>query len=345
MTAARVGAIVGFGNVAVHGHLPGWRARPEVRIDAVVDADAQRRALVPDLLPEARTHATLDDLLRKQRLDFVDIATPPALHADDIVKAATAGVHVLCEKPLTVSQSQYDAARDAAQRSGVVLHAVHNWKHSEAFRTATGIVHEGRLGRLQKVVFETRRDGFSVSRDDWRLQPALAGGGILFDHGWHNLYLLLSLTEERPTHVRAALEKRRYVDAEVEDTARCDLEFPSLQAEIRLTWAASERLTRWEIVGTEGKLTIEEDRVHIEGQRPRSSRQLQTGLSAGSHHPEWFPPVIESFFGEIDEPRRRGRSQLEAEWCLHLLTLAYASGARGGHRLRVSPLRDTAGAG
>src|SRR5574337_425039 len=111
MTRPRDGAIIGFGNVAANGHLPVWRERGEFRIVAVADAAPGRLALAARLLPGIRTYAHHDDLLRHERLDFVDIATPPAGHAPAILAAARAGVHVLCEKPLTISVDEYRAVR------------------------------------------------------------------------------------------------------------------------------------------------------------------------------------------------------------------------------------------
>ena len=103
MTASRQGAVIGFGNVAAHGHLPQWRARTDFRIVAVADSDPQRRALAQELIPGVRTYGETTTLLRRERLDFVDIATPPAFHAPAILAAAEAGVHVLCEKPMCTS--------------------------------------------------------------------------------------------------------------------------------------------------------------------------------------------------------------------------------------------------
>jgi len=97
MTPSRHGAIIGFGNVAANGHLPGWRERSDFDIVAVAEPDPQRRALAIELIPGVRTYADSAALLRQERLDFVDIASPPALHAPAIVAAAHAGLHVLCE--------------------------------------------------------------------------------------------------------------------------------------------------------------------------------------------------------------------------------------------------------
>src|SRR5439155_2403946 len=119
-----------------------------------------------------------------------------------------------------------------------------------------------------------------------------------------------------------------YVDAEVEDTALCAIDFPSLTAEIRLTWAANERRTRWQLVGNDGRMTVDDDRLVMHGRGAETSRQLATALSAGSHHPDWFTGVIDEFRCELDDPQTRGANQAEAELCLLMLDLAYASGAQ-----------------
>jgi predicted dehydrogenase len=338
--AARRGAIIGFGNVAANGHLPGWRAQPDFRITAVSDPDPARCALAASLLPGVHTYARVEELLRNEPLDFVDISAPPALHTLLIVAAANAGIHVLCEKPLAVSLHDYSTARAAARRAGIVVHTVHNWKYSEAFLAVQRIIADGTLGAITEIVFETTRNGCAAATaDNWRVRAGMAGGGILVDHGWHALYLLLALANEVPQRLRAVMERRRYVDAEVEDTALCVVDFPSLTGEIRLTWAAAERRTRWRLVGTDGELLVDDDRLLLRGQRGERVDQLATALSAGSHHPDWFSGVVNSFRRELDEPAMRGTNQAEAEWCLRLLSLAYASGAQAGRSLDV-PITD-----
>jgi predicted dehydrogenase len=341
MSAARHGAIIGFGNVAAYGHVPGWREQPEFKIVAVADPDAARGVLAAELLPGVRTYASADELLRHERLDFVDIATPPAAHGPAIIAAANAGVHVLCEKPLTTSWHEYAALRAAVQRAGIVLHTVHNWKYSEGFRTAQRLLADGALGALSTISFDTARNGCAAATaDNWRVRASVAGGGILVDHGWHAFYLLLALANERPRRIRATLERRRYIDAEVEDTALCAIDFPSLTAEIRLTWAASERHTRWQLVGHDGRMTIDDDRLVMQGHGIEHSHRLTTALSAGSHHPDWFTGVIEEFRQELDDPAARGANQAEAELCLLMLSLAYASGAQNSRPLDIPAHSD-----
>ena len=322
--------------MAANGHLPVWRQRRDFRVVAVADSDAERRALAEQALPGIRAYADYDELLCNERLDFVDIATPPALHAPAILAAARAGVHVLCEKPVTASLQEYGAVRTAVRQAGVVLHTVHNWKYSEAFRTVRKLLAEGSIGTLTAMSFDTARNGCASSTsDNWRVRASVAGGGILVDHGWHAFYLMLALANEQPRRIRAALDRRRYLDAEVEDTALCAIDFSSLVAEIRLTWAAAERRTRWRLVGDDGELLIDDDHVVVQGKTARHLQPLATALSAGSHHPEWFAGVVDAFRHELDEPGARGTNQAEAEWCLLMLDLAYASDARDSQPMDI----------
>jgi predicted dehydrogenase len=330
-------AILGFGHVAEHGHLPAWLARDDFRIVAVADPDPGRRAVAAQRLPEAALYEDAAALLAAESLDAVDVAAPPARHASLVIAAAAAGCHVLCEKPLATTWADFLAMRDAAERAGVALCTVHNWKHSAQFTTLHQLLADGVVGRPRHIRLETIRAGRAVSvGSEWRGDARMAGGGILVDHGWHAFYLLLGLAGERPRQVQATIERRRDGSASVEDTATCRIEFPSLTAEIFLTWAGDARRTSWQVGGSQGTVTLADDRGAIE-RAGSDRRDLSFGgsLSEGSHHPDWFGAVIDDFAAEIDDPARRGRNLAEAECCVLLTTLAYDSGVHGGRALPV----------
>jgi len=327
------GAILGFGNVAERGHLGAWRARDDVELVAVAEPDAGRRALAAALLPHVTCYDDAATLLRRERVDFVDIAAPPALHAQLVVAAAAAGVHVLCEKPLVISFAELRRVRDAIARAGVTLFTVHNWVHSEPYRRVRELIDAGAVGRLASVAIDVTRDGCAAAAGKgWRMRGTLAGGGILVDHGWHAFYLLLAFTRERAISIRAMFDRRRYVDADVEDTAHCTIEFPTVAARVDLTWAGERRHTGWDLRGDAGVIHVADDRIEVRGGGRTETLVCAESLSDGSHHPGWFGAVIDAFRREIDEPGARGANFAEAEQCLHLLAAAYASGADGGRR-------------
>lgn len=335
MSAPLRGAIIGFGNVAERGHLPAWLAHPTMRIVAVADSDAKRQARARALLPHATVAGDAAELFANVALDFVDIATPPTSHVPLIGAAAAAGLHIICEKPLAISAADYAQVYEAVSRAGVTLFTVHNWKYSEPFRRVRMLLDDGAIGPLTGISFETTRNGCAGSiGDDWRTDGARAGGGILVDHGWHAFYLMVALANERPRAIRAQLARRRYLTADVEDSAQCTIEFPSLTGQLDLTWAGQERRTRWQLSGRDGHIEVDDDRVSVRRGGADESFVCAQSLSAGSHHPEWFAAVIDAFRREIIDPSVRGENLAEAEQCVQLLSQAYASHAAA----RVQPL-------
>ena len=329
-------ALLGFGHVAEHGHLPAWAARPDFTIVAVADPDPLRRAAAQRLLPHARVYDDPLAALAGLPLDVVDIAAPPTLHAPLAIRAAQAGCHILCEKPLTTTLADCRAVVDAVRTAGVTLCTVHNWKHSEQFAQLAQMLAAGAVGRPTHLRLETIRAGRAMSAGrEWRGDAALAGGGILVDHGWHALYLLLGLAGEPPQRIRATIERRRYTGADVEDTATCEIEFRSQRGEIFLTWAGDARANRWQVRGTAGDVTLAGDRGEMVRDGRRRALQFSRSLSLGSHHPDWFGAVIDDFAAEIEDPARRGRNLAEAQQCMLLLSLAYESSAQGGRVLEV----------
>jgi len=328
MSARLRGAIIGFGKVAEIAHLPAWLARDDVTIVAVAEPDATRRARAAELLPAAKLYEDSSALLREAAtLDFVDIATPPALHAPLIVASARAGLHVVCEKPLVVSTAEYRRVRDTVRKAGVVLFTVHNWKYSEPFTRVRALLDADAIGPLRSITLETVRNGCAESVAGWRTSAAVAGGGILVDHGWHGFYIMLGLARQRPRAVRAELARRRYLTTDVEDSARCTVTFPTVTGRLLLTWAGTERRTRWLLEGRDGVIEVDDDRVSMRRGEEVESFVCSESLSAGSQHPEWFGRVIDAFQRELQDPTVRGENLLEAGQCIKLLSLAYASHA------------------
>src|SRR5689334_17686527 len=103
------GAISGFGEVAARAHLAGWASRSDLAIVAVHDPIAARRHAAINLIRNIRVYDDLELMLDGEKLDFVDIASPPAFHAAAAQLVLRAGVHVLIEKPLCLERQ--DCAR------------------------------------------------------------------------------------------------------------------------------------------------------------------------------------------------------------------------------------------
>src|SRR5437016_538549 len=96
------GAIVGFGEVARHGHWPAYADSRQLSIVAVVERSAERRAMAEGLTPALRAYDTIDALAAAETIDFIDICTPPALHGEPVLAGLARGWHVVCEKPFLI---------------------------------------------------------------------------------------------------------------------------------------------------------------------------------------------------------------------------------------------------
>ena len=341
------GAIIGLGNVAVHGHLPGWLERPDVEIVAAADTVSTRKQALQEHLPESRWYESLDSLLAGELLDFVDICTPPATHAGLIRTALQRDLHILCEKPLVSRREDLDAVSELLGKDDRVVSTVHNWHQAPIIRKVSELLEQGAIGEIRRCTWQTLRTKPAIAveaRDgNWRVDPAMAGGGVLMDHGWHAFYMLYAWMGQVPDRISARLESRRYTDWSIEDTATVRLEFPDATAEIFVTWASSERRNRASLEGTRGAIRIEDDTVALVPSRGKEGEQrwvCPPSLSTGSHHPDWFRGVASDFVAEVTGGSpARGGSVAEASLCVTLEALAQESSRQGGSWLAVpSPL-------
>jgi predicted dehydrogenase len=315
------GAIIGFGAVAANGHLPAYLKSSEAKIVAVVDRTAERRWAAEESLPGIAAFATIEELAAGAEIDFVDICTPPALHGEPMLRALAHGWNVLCEKPLLLDLVELEKVRMLARESGRAVVPVHNWKYAPIIRRATESLRTGAIGQLNEVEIETLRIEDCAAVDpanpNWRRDPAMAGGGVLVDHGWHAIYLARHWFGEDPVEVEAMLH--REMANGIEDEATLRLRFPNGRAKIFLTWRAEARRNTMRLRGEQGEIAINDDTLKISDEEI----QFASALSAGSHHADWFEAMLPDVLRSFREPERARESFEEAALCLSVIRRAY----------------------
>ncbi|MGH2389269.1 MAG: Gfo/Idh/MocA family protein, partial [Chloroflexota bacterium] len=203
---------------------------------------------------------------------------------------------------------------------------INTWVQSDLHRLVTQAVAEGAIGAVRHVTLRTLRPdcalGVATWQPRWRTDPAYAGGGIVLDHGWHQLYLMARWIGAAPTGVQARLRTVHALHAPVEDEADIDLTFPNATGRIELSWASARRVNDGEIIGTRGRIKIEDDRLAIQCGDDMHIMPYGERLSDSSYHPEWFQALFTRV--RADDQRHEGlRNLREAEMLISTLFAAY----------------------
>jgi predicted dehydrogenase len=220
--------VLGAANIA-RAFAKGLAGSSVASVEAVASRGAEKAAAFAAELGIPRHHGSYEALLADPAIDAIYIPLPNDLHAVWAIRAAEAGKHVLCEKPLAVTIEEARAMFAAARANGVHLAEAYPYMSQPQTLRLREILAEGTLGRIQLV---TAAFGFSLLTPDGvplgdpaniRLDPARAGGGLL-DAGTYSMSLLRIAAGERPTRVLATA---RWSNTGVDQTIAAVLEFPS----------------------------------------------------------------------------------------------------------------------
>jgi predicted dehydrogenase len=334
------GAISGFGEVCARAHLPGWRSRDDVGIAVVHDPLSARRHEAIRLIKSVRVYDDFGLMLDGESPDFVDIASPPASHAESVRAALIAGANVIVEKPLCLRLSEFDELALLAAKEARVLICVHNWKYAPAYAAAHKAIEARRLGEIRFISIDRLRTepaGAGGSGGEWRASAA-SGGGILIDHGWHVFYLMQWLLGgAAPAAISAHLELA--ADGDAEHLADLRLAFSSgCIARAHLSWRAPVRRTSAVIYGERGCIEIEGDRVILTDRKGALEDLSVADAADDSYHSAWFGAMAADFIRAIAEGPNSPivRENLaEARASLALIEAARESAANGGLSVEI----------
>lgn len=224
-------AIVGLGYYGLGVIIPKFVHCTHSRLAAVVSGDPAKAKRVAGEhgLPDNAIYSydSFDRIRDNPDIDIVYICLPNSMHAEYTIRAAKAGKHVLCEKPMATSVAEAEsmiAACAAAKRKLMIGYRCHFEPcNLEAIRLS-------RTDAVGKIRYVRSEHGFvQGNADGWRLKRALSGGGSLMDMGVYSLQAARYMTGEEPIAVtaRESTDRRDPRFAEVEDMIDWTLEFPS----------------------------------------------------------------------------------------------------------------------
>ncbi len=223
-------AVCGLGRLSTNQIAPALAKTKHCRLAGIVTGTPAKAQAwkAKYAIPERSVYSydTMHRMADDPSIDIVYVVTPNALHAQHTIRAAQAGKHVFCEKPLEISvercQRMIDACRDAGRLLGTAYRCQYDPHHLECIR----LVREQVFGKPNIV-----QAGFAIdvgAPGQWRLKRELAGGGALMDVGIYALQATRYLTGEEPVMVSAIETKTDPVRfAEVDESIVWTTKFPS----------------------------------------------------------------------------------------------------------------------
>ena len=183
--------IVGCGRVADRRVAPVFSKLDGARLEAVCSRDMAKARTFASRHGDPRAYGDLDSLLRDDRVQAVYVATPNAFHAEQAIRCLHAGRHVLVDKPMAINFDQANEMVEAARASDRLLAVLHQQRFHPAHQHLLKLVREGKLGKINIVRIQI---GFWYPPNgNWRLDPALSGGGAAMDLAPHAFDLALCL--------------------------------------------------------------------------------------------------------------------------------------------------------
>ncbi len=283
MTAPFRWGIAGFGWVAEAFALPAIEAAGH-RPVAVADPDGGARDRAAALGLGA--HAGIEAMIAGGSIDAVYVAAPNDRHRPLVEAAARAGLPILCEKPIAASVAEAEAIAAAVRRHGVFFRTAFDQRHHPAHVAIRDAIAAGRVGRVVaiRIVYACwlGPDWTPATRapsENWRADPARAGGGALIDLAPHGIDLASFLTGEDVAAVQALLQRRVH-DYAVDDGAVAIATTASgVLATLHVAYNHPEHLPRrrLEIVGTDGMITA----IDTMGQEPGGSVTISDAAADG----------------------------------------------------------------
>jgi len=260
-------AVVGQGYFAQSAILPAFAGAPDCELVALFSDDTTKLDVLKAKydVPHALGYDQYDEFLRSRAVDAVYIALPNDKHCDFTVRAAAAGVHVLCEKPMAVNSAEAERMVAACADANVKLMIAYRLHFDEGNMAAVELIQKGKLGEPR---FFTSAFSQQVNDDNSRTE-AQHSDGPLYDVGIYCINAIRYLFRDEPTHV-TAFASRRPEDPrfrEIDEQGSATLLFGDGRMATFVCSFGAVSTGWYEVVGTEGRLRVDPAYTNVESLR------------------------------------------------------------------------------
>jgi predicted dehydrogenase len=265
--------IVGLGRISMQHFMPAVKMSKKSRVTALVSGhrDKADRMAAEYGVPAGSiyNYQNYDEIAKNPDIDAVYIALPNSMHAEYSIRAAKAGKHVLCEKPMATSVDDARAMIQASAAASRKLMIAYRCQYEPTHLRAMQLIRDGKIGSIQS--FESAF-GFPIGPNEWRCDRKLSGGGPLMDVGIYCLNASRYLTGEEPLELKgvSSVVDRDGRFTTVEETVSWTMKFPSGVLASCATTYGSAMPGYFRVRGSRGTITMNPafnyDKLHLSAQ-------------------------------------------------------------------------------
>lgn len=295
--------VVGIGDVTRKRVIPAILSEPRSELYGVVTRDPAKAAAYPG----ARVWTQMNEALADPATEAVYVASPVALHAEQTIAALRAGKHVLCEKPVAMDYAQAQSMVAVSRESPGLFAIAFFRRLFPKLRRAKELIEAGAIGR--PVLAQACNHGWLESEErGWLRDPALAGGGPLYDTGSHRIDAFNFLFG-KPARVTGLLSNVVHRFG-VEDSATLLVDYESgVRGVVDVRWNSRVLRDEFRVIGTEGEMEL----TPLNGPELRYAGKVEMlPANANVHY-----PLVEDFARAVRDgcsPACPGNEAIRVDW-------------------------------
>lgn len=326
--------LIGASTIAAEHMIAAIRAQPGHEVAAVASSSAARGRTYADRHQIPAAYGSVEALLADARVQAVYISTTNELHRDQVIAAAAARKHVLCEKPLALNVADALAMIKACRDAGVVMATNHHLRNAASHRKIRELVRAGAIGKpLFARVFHAVY--LPPHLQGWRLDKPQAGGGVILDITVHDADTLRFILGAEPIEAAGMAQAAAMASAGLEDGVMAVLRFDNgVLAQLHDAFTVKHADTGIEIHGEKGSIVGR----NVMTQHPVGTVSLRTADGENPiaiEHENLYARGVASFCAAI---RGEGSPAATAEDGVRSLAaaLAVVDACRSGKAARVA---------
>lgn len=275
-------ACIGAGGIADKKHLNKYSKMEQVELVAICDANPAAALRLAEKYGVSITYTDFSKMINELELDFVSVCTPNYMHAPITIACLEKGLHVHCEKPLSINATEAKAILEAKNKSGKKVMVALNNRFTYESCVVKKFLEQGYLGEIYHAKCGWRRRNGIPGKGMWFSDKQLAGGGTLIDLGVHFLDLVMffmkypkAISVSASTYSKFAnMDSRLRPGYKSNGAGKYDVEDMALglvrlqdgaTIDFEFSWASNiEKETKYyELLGTKGGISFKNDELKI----------------------------------------------------------------------------------